>query len=1118
MMNLRSQPYMPEEYAARLRTARAAHHQPGERRVITMLFCDVRGSTAMAQQLDPEEWAEIMNEAFEYLITPIYRYEGTVARLMGDGLLAFFGAPIAHEDDPQRAVLAGLDIVKGIRRFAAEIQRSYHLDFDVRVGINTGPVVVGEVGTDLAVEYTAMGDAINLAARMETTALPGTVQISAHTYRHVAPLFDVWDVGPIPVKGKEKPVHVYRVLGWKAEPGSVRGIEGLDAPLVGRKTEMNALRQVMHALHAGRGGIVCLVGDAGLGKSRLIRELSTTWRAPDTITGTPLSWLESRGISYESARPYGLFLQFMRQNFGVRENDPPDVVRAKIAQGTRVLGPNQRDRMARVAEALLGVGDTTNVARLEGEDFKRELFATLLDATRTVASRQPTVLVCDDVHWADPASIELLIHLFQLVEELPVLFLYAFRGYRHSPGWQVTAAAEGYYPHHYTEVRLQPLSEQESDSLVTSLLAVDELPGEVRRHILQKTEGNPLFVEEVVRTLIEEGAVSLEGGRARWNATARRQDIEIPDNIKSLLMARIDRLDEETRQTLQLAAVIGRTFHHRILQDLSGETVALDRQLDTLQRAGLIQEAARVPELQYTFRHALTRDAAYASILHRRRREFHRCVAEAIERLFPQRLEEQADRLAHHYAQARDDQHALKYYTLAGDRAARVYANLAAEAHYGRAIALARHLDDAQGQLIDLYTCRGRVLEVAGRYDDALDNYREMEALARKNGDRALELAALIPQATMRSTFTAKFNPARGRELAERALGLAHELGDPHAEARALWNLMLLAHYADDDQVQALAYGEQALTLAREHGLREELAYVLHDIANAYLDVGRSQEAWAACEEAGALWRELGNMPMLVDYLANSSWHLYQQGRLDRGLARVEEGLRISRSIKSPWGQAYSLMTLGPLHLAGSEYTQAIQAIQDAIPLAQQADFDVSQELTAALGGIYGFLGDLPRSVELLRRVRTQAHKREDQLVAGTMLALVYLHHGHPAQASAAYSDAQELFKAGTSNPTLSIYRMVAPVIEAELACVNGAYERAIALAAAGIEGTRRPTITADLRRIQGQVLLAQGHLAEAEAALRRARADAETPVVAPHCVEEPVCPQPGGGQTWEDR
>jgi class 3 adenylate cyclase len=267
----------------------------GERRTVTVLFCDVAGSTAMAEQLDPEEWAEIMNDAFGYLTGPVERYGGTVARLMGDAILAFFGAPTAHEDDPQRAVLAGLDILDGITPFREEIKDEYGLDFNVRVGINTGPVVVGEVGSDFAGEYTAMGDAVNVAARMEQTAQPGSVQVAENTQALTAPLFDFETLSSIEVKGKADPVATFRVLGSKAEPGRLRGIEGLSAPLVGRDEEFDTLSDVLSELREGRGQIVFMVGEPGLGKSRLIDELRRDWGdAP---------WIESRGISFDTARP-----------------------------------------------------------------------------------------------------------------------------------------------------------------------------------------------------------------------------------------------------------------------------------------------------------------------------------------------------------------------------------------------------------------------------------------------------------------------------------------------------------------------------------------------------------------------------------------------------------------------------------------------------------------------------------------------------------------------------------------------------------------------------------------------------------------------------------------------
>ena len=289
----------------------------GERRIVTMLFCDVSGSTAAAEALDPEEWAEIMNGAFEHLIAPVYRYEGTLARLMGDAILAFFGAPIGHEDDPQRAVLAGLDILKGIAPYREDVKSKWGLDFNVRVGINTGLVVVGEVGSDLRVEYTALGDAINLASRMEQTAQLGTIQISEDTHKLVAPLFEFEELGGIQVKGKSEPVEAYRVLGPRAKPGRSRGIEGLDSPLVGRDQQVASLRGAVSELRQGRGQIVSLMGEAGLGKSRLIAELRKELEDEGAIrangvasgeAGPGLSWHEGRSLSCESSKPYAPFV------------------------------------------------------------------------------------------------------------------------------------------------------------------------------------------------------------------------------------------------------------------------------------------------------------------------------------------------------------------------------------------------------------------------------------------------------------------------------------------------------------------------------------------------------------------------------------------------------------------------------------------------------------------------------------------------------------------------------------------------------------------------------------------------------------------------------------------
>ncbi|MCZ6528788.1 MAG: adenylate/guanylate cyclase domain-containing protein, partial [Chloroflexi bacterium] len=370
--------------------------------MVTILFCDVKGSTAAAEQMDPEDWAEVMNGAFEHLIAPVYRYEGTLARLMGDAVLAFFGAPIAHEDDPERAVLAGLGIVEGIEPYREQVRERWDLDFDVRVGINTGLVVVGEVGSDLRMEYTAMGDAVNLAARMEQTAQPGTVQVAEETYQRVAPLFEFEQLGEIEVKGKQAPILAYRAIDRKARPRRLRGIQGLSAPLVGRAREMDALQESLRDLRQGRGGIVCLIGEAGLGKSRIIEELRASF------DGEEHYWAESRGISYETNHPYGQFQQQLHHLWGNGEVVDAPIIRDRLLDGHPA---GEREPAIQALEVLLLGGSESTGSGLEGETLKRQLFATSLIIWRRQLETAPTVLVFDDLHWADSASTELLTHL-----------------------------------------------------------------------------------------------------------------------------------------------------------------------------------------------------------------------------------------------------------------------------------------------------------------------------------------------------------------------------------------------------------------------------------------------------------------------------------------------------------------------------------------------------------------------------------------------------------------------------------------------------------------------------------------------------------------------------------
>lgn len=695
----------PSPPSGRGRSADAAAVQ-GERRIITALFCDVVNSTSLAEQLDPEDWTDLLNEAFHHLTAPIVRYEGTVAKLLGDGVLAFFGAPVSHEDDPHRAVLAALDMIEASHVVRERVKAERGLEFDVRIGINTGPVVVSDVGADRGVD--ALGDAVNVAARMEQAAAPGTILLSGDTYRLVAPLFDVESLGEIELKGKAERMPAYRVIGPKAEPGRVRGIEGVSAPLIGRDREFAQLRAAMNNVRAGRGQIVGLIGEAGLGKSRMLTELKKEWDETEET-----DWIVMTGIPYDTGRPYGLFQNFAREMFEVNFDDPVDVIHEKIVKRLRSFGKDEETvALCSVAfERVIAAKTLLDGSEYTAEVVKKDIYDTMRPSFERHARRVPSVLVVDDLHWADPASVDLLVHLLQLADEVALLIIFALRPERQSPAWRVKQKAETDLPHRYTELNLRPLDAAGTDALVSALLSIANLPVELRQLILRKTDGNPYFVEEIVRTLIDEGVVAQTGDGLRWEAKAKVSEIAIPDTLQALLMARIDRLDQETRSTLQMASVIGRSFYYSILKRISDSALALDKQLRSLERVELLLESARSPELEYMFKHELARDAAYGSLLNRKRRDFHRRVGEAIETIFVGRIEEYAHLLAQHFELAGDSAKAQRYYEMSAESALSMHATDEGAAHFGRALDCAK---SAGAPASELQRLEARRLAVQG--------------------------------------------------------------------------------------------------------------------------------------------------------------------------------------------------------------------------------------------------------------------------------------------------------------------------------------------------------------------------------------------------------------------
>ncbi len=536
-----------------------------ERRRITVLFADIAGSTAIAERMDPEDWTAVVGQAFARMNATVARYDGTIARLMGDGLLAFFGAPVAHEDDPERAIRCPLDMVKSIGELGAAHQEKHGVDLQVRVGINTGPVVVGIVGTHAAHEYTAMGDAVNIAARMQAYAQPGSVLITAETHRFIAPIVDSLDVGPLELKGRADAVHAFEVTGLKAGATNPRGLAGIHSPMIGRDDQLARLNALFSVARARQGRIVSLLGEPGIGKSRMLAE----FRAAIAAVDPSARWVEGRCLSYGQALPYHVVLDLVRSLFGVSASADEPETRAALGRGLRdLLGESWAEPYSYLGHLLsiqLEPEMQARISALEGETMKRYV-SSIATAIRAQSARAPVVLVCEDLHWADPASVNTLLALAPLMSDLPVVCIATSRVERSAEGWRLITGVRDLFGDALTEIRLDPLSNEDSRTLVANLLEIESLPTVTRELILTKAEGNPFFVEEVIRMLVDRGMIERQADR--WIATERIADAEIPDTLQGLLLARIDRLPAESRRTLRVASVIGRQFGVTLLERL----------------------------------------------------------------------------------------------------------------------------------------------------------------------------------------------------------------------------------------------------------------------------------------------------------------------------------------------------------------------------------------------------------------------------------------------------------------------------------------------------------------------------------------------------------------------
>jgi class 3 adenylate cyclase/tetratricopeptide (TPR) repeat protein len=917
--------FIPQEFASKLEAARNSRAMEGERRIVTILFCDVVGSTAAAEQLDPEDWTEIMNNAFEHLISPVYKYEGTLARLMGDAILAFFGAPIAHEDDPQRAIMAGLEIVENIRPYCEKIQNQFGVNINIRVGINTGLVVIGEVGSDLAVEYTAMGDAVNLASRMEQTAKPGTVQISGYTHRLIEPLFDFESLGSIQVKGKGEPVEAFRVLRPLTRPGQVRGIEGLDAPLIGRDTEMQTLREAILELSQGHGRIISVLGEAGLGKSRLITELRES-PPPVSNSSTNIYWIEGRSLSYETSIPYAPFFQLFTTFFELHpdqsETEKYESIKTKIGK----FAPDHAEEFASYFATMLGVqisGEALERVRyLEPPQLRERLFRATHDLIEALASTRPLILVLDDLHWIDPTSLELLEFLLPITDRQALLIMTLFRPRRTEPSWRYHELVDREYSHRYLSISIQPLGKEDSRELVANLLHVDDLPQSVRSIILDKSEGNPFFVEEVIRSLLDAGMVIQEN--SHWVTTQAIEDIAVPDTLVGVITARLDRLDEETKRVAQAAAVIGREFEYNMLSSVSDAPQVLDQTITSLQRRELILEKSRMPDFVNTFKHVLTQETVYASLLRRKSQQFHLRAAEYLEENDPEHVNE----LARHFLKAGEKSRSAPYLVESGDRAARAYSTPEAIAYYTNALEILDSVEDIP-LTRRAYEGLGKALSLGNDIQRTVETYQTMLKFAENHGDIPMQVSALNKLSQIEGQWLGQFDQAEEHLLEAERLARDYQdragLAELYTVRCGICNMM-------GDFGNAAKYLGESVEIGRELDLEEQMAYGLSHMAGTLTNLTKFDDAAQKAREALELARSIGNRFREAEVLTFpiAFCHI-RNGDLDAAHLAAEEGVEIARNIGSAVLESIGEFVIGYIAQLRGDYQKAITNFQSSV-------------------------------------------------------------------------------------------------------------------------------------------------------------------------------------------
>ena len=910
--------YTPPYLADKILTSRSALE--GERKQVTVLFADIKDSTELIKDLDPEAAQQLLDPAIHIMMDQVHRFEGTVNQVLGDGIMSIFGAPIAHEDHAARTCYAALAMQAAMRDYTEKVRRTHGIPLQIRVGLNSGEVVVRTITSDLHMDYSAVGQTTHLAARMEQLATPGSIVLSGSTLRLVEGFVRINTLGPVPIKGITEPVEVYELTGAstirrRLQAAVARGL----TRFVGRDTEIEALNLALEQAETSHGQIVAAVGEPGVGKSRLVYEFIHSHRTQGWLV------LESASVSYGKATPYFPVLDMLKRYVHIEDGDDARITRAKVTGHILTLDESLHEAVPALLSLLDALPEDSPFLQLDPLQRHQRTLEALKRVLLRESQVQPLVLVFEDLHWQDSESQALL---DSLVESLPTAQILLLVNYR--PEYQHNWGSKTFY----TQLRLDPLAPESADEFLATLLGDDPSLELLKPLLIERTEGNPFFLEESVRTLVETEVLVGEPGVYRL--VQEFPSLQVPATVQAVLAARIDRLPQEAKRLLQMAAVIGMEVPLPLLHTIAefpDET--LYSHLAHLQAAEFLYETTLFPERVYTFKHALTQNVAYQSLLNSTRQQYHRQIAQVLEDQLAETVESQPELLAHHCVQGETWEKAFDYLTKSGAKAREAYANQEAITFYTQALEVSEQITPTFGEtrLLPVYEGRGLVWILLTRNEEAIADFHLMHQMARASGNQQKEGESLR---RLTDAYYALGRSDEVEQYAQEARQLFEETGDQHI---LIQSLISLASVQRDrgNLPEADRHLEEALHISRREGDNDSLTQNLMYLGNQTYWQGHFRRAIQLLQEGVTVSRESHNGAIELAHLFYLCLTHWSFGSGSQALAVLHEGMMKAKEWKSALNVGRFTNTLGWFYRECGDFSRAVEYDQESIELGRSS-------------------------------------------------------------------------------------------------------------------------------------------------------------------------------------